>query len=82
MRQIVAPKNMPNCHVSPSIYAYLALLGIGTKIATVIDGIDKSVSKASYDVMKQYRGIAASNLNFLCQTQGGIHQDGTCTPWR
>ena len=81
MRHIVSPKNMPNCHVPPQIYAYLALLWIGTKIATVIDIIDRDVSKTAQDNVKQYRGTAASNLIF-CQTQGGIHQDGTCTPWR
>jgi chaperonin GroES len=71
IRQIVAPKNMPNCHIPPQIYAYLALLWIGTKLATVIDDMDKGVSKTSHDNVKRYRGTAASDLIF-CQIQGGI----------
>lgn len=37
-RQIVTPKNMPNCHAFPTICADMALLPIGTKIATINTG--------------------------------------------
>jgi len=52
---------MPNCHASPEIYADMALLPIGTKIAIVNNNV------------KRYRGFEALNPNFLCQMQGGIH---------
>jgi hypothetical protein len=43
IRQIVALKNMPNCHASPQTYAVMALLWIGMKFATVI--VDVGVSE-------------------------------------
>ncbi|MDE0424666.1 MAG: hypothetical protein OXN25_07355 [Candidatus Poribacteria bacterium] len=58
---------MPNCHASPAIYADMALLPIGTKIATVNNG--------SRDVFVKWglqRGITAlfllTSLEYLTLT--------------
>ena len=80
IRQIVTVETLPKCHVLPFNPDDMAVLEIGTKIATVYW---RSEFTRDSSVFVIFVGTSFTrDSQFSRHTQGGIQRHGTCTPWR